>query len=887
MRGQRVLAVCRGLVAIAAGLVPSIRRAEWRREWNAELVAWSAENRGSTWHLVWRSILAFGDALEVRRLDGVFGAEALDGRLERRADAPLLSDALSDLRIAGRSLRVRPIFACVAILTLGLGIGATTLISSVAWTVLLKPPVYSEPERVVDVWPELWWSKHLFDRLEHESTSYEALMVWAQSGHRFVGTEGSSILRGPDASAGMLEVLGQRVALGRDFDPADTRNASGALLLTHEGWQRRFGGDPGIVGRLIELNDRPIEVVGVLAPGADVLQARSDVVTAAQLDPDASDWRAHYMHVVGRLKPGVTAAQASEEIRRLADSWRADEGRGDRWGQDAKVLRLDASRVEGVRPTIMLLFAAVICLLLVAAANVANLWIARALERQNEITMRAVLGARPWRLIRQTLTETAVIACLGGWVGVAVAYGGLELMRGFLPADLPNLDALSIDGRSLGVALLFSFAIGCAMSMAPAWATARRGMKPGTRGASSGRRTAKLRSALVAAEVTLAVVLLVGAGVLLKSFSRAMAVDLGFDPRGVLTLVLLPDGEQHANGASLSAYYEGLHQSLQTVPGVTSVSLIHAVPVQNPGWNMEVYAAARPPGAGEDGEFAAWRPVTAEYFTTAGIPILEGRGFGGADHADSASVALLNRTAADRLFPTGDAIGAEIRFPFDSANPIRVVGIVGDVKIGGPRQPAPLAVYRPFTQTTAKLHDLDVTFRSVMLRGAGDPAAIAEPVYAAIRAYDPGVAIDRVMTMDAILSDDRADERLSTFVVTLFALVGLVLGAVGIFGIMEYAVRERGRELSIRMALGASKHRVVRLVLATSARLVGAGLALGMLIALVAGRVLEGQLFEVSVRDPQVYATVMAILALVALVATWWPARRASKSDPVDALRSE
>jgi predicted permease len=890
-----VLAIAQGLARALARLAPRARRAELRREWQAELVGWWRERRGrgetgvaSRARLLARAALVLGDAWTLRRLDRE-RARASRARAPgpRARKETAMRDLLFDLLVAARSLRRRPTLAVLCVLTLALGIGATTVVTSVAWGLVYRPLDYPEPEELVDVWPELWWSKDLFARLRTEAKSFERVALWTESSHRLVGEEGGTLLLGPEASAGFVEVLGGRIVAGRPLEPRDERPGSDVVVLTSEGL-RRLGLSPeAAVGRSLDLDGRRLEIVGVLAPSLDVLQRDAEVVRPTELAPLGRDWTDRYLHVVARLREGVTIEAARAELVDLARRWSADLNWSEQTIADADVVPLQAALGRGARSAMLLLLGAVACMLLLASANVANLLLARALEREREMRTRAALGAGASRLLRQAWAESALLALAGGALGVLAARLALPVVVGLLPRDTPHLDRVAFDGATLLASCATTLAVALLVGLAPAWHALRPDLRAAAIGVTSAGSRSRARGALVVCEVALAVLLTVAAGLLAKSFVRTMRTDLGLRAGGLLTFLLVPEAERFGSAAQLVAYYDELRLRLASLPGVRGVAEAHALPVQNPGWTLDIHPQGEPPGAGEPRRFASWRPVTERYFELLGIPVLEGRTFDAGDAARVSPVGVLNRSGASRLLGEGDPIGRRVAMAWDTAEPIEIVGVVEDVKVAGAREEVPITLYRPYAQAAAKTHAMSLAWRSVVLRVDGDPRRLERQVREEVRAFDPRAAIDRMTTMESVVAEDRAEPRLLLVLVGMFAGAGVLLGAIGVYGVLECLVRDRRRELAIRAALGASRRAVRGLVLRRSLALAAGGIACGALLAVLAGRLLEGLLFEVSARDPAIFALAIAGALGIALLAAWWPARRAGGTDPGGLLRGD
>ncbi|HVS63192.1 MAG TPA: ABC transporter permease [Thermoanaerobaculia bacterium] len=880
----------RRLARWASLLAPSSRRAEHRREWEAELVAWwgqgDSRSRARALRALWRCTLAAADALHLHAVERRLVATLRGPKRHSDSRSPM-SSMITDVRFALRSLRSRPQWTAIALLTLALGIGASTVVSSVVRSVVWKPLPYAEPERLVDVWPEMWWSKEMVSWLREEATSYQSIAAWSQSGFRWNREHGTDVIQGPEATAELLEVLGAAPILGRDLERSDETPERDRVLVTHGFWQQELSGASDVVGQTIRLDDRPVEIVGVLPAGLALLQRDARLLRPLAMTPEGPQWDARYLHVIGRLRAGVDVATADAEMRALAGRWREREGYANDFARSAAVVPLRDSMIDEVRPTMTLLLVAIVCTLLVATANVANLVLARSLERRREVTVRTVLGARPLRLVRQALTESTVLALIGGALGIAAAVFGVKALVSVLPRDMPRIDEVTLDGEMLAISLALTVGVGWLVGLAPAFHAARADLRPGSRGDRGGRSGERLRGALVVIEVALAVLLLVGAGLLGKSFLEAMDVELGVETEGILTFVLIPESARFESHEAVSAYYGEIERELATLPGVRSVSAAHAVPVQNSGWTMGIWAEGEPPPDGQDPMWTSWRPVTPSYFETAGVELVAGRAFEESDRAGAPRVAILSETTAARLFGDRPAVGERVTFPWEGSDAITVVGVARDVHIAGPRAAPPPVIYRPYSQSQATLHSRGIAWRSIMMSVAGDPDALIPAVEERIAALDRGAAIDRVATMEQILAENLSGPRVTALLVGLFALAAFALGAIGVYGVMERSVSERVRELAIRLALGATARDVVSSVLGRGLRLTMLGAALGLAGALALSRALESLLFSVSPRDPWVFGGVAGGLALIAIVAAWWPAQRAARTDPARSLAVE
>jgi predicted permease len=800
-----------------------------------------------------------------------------------------MNDLLLDLRYAFRTLRSNPGFTAVAAITLALGLGATTAIYTVVDQVLLRPLPYPQPERLVRVW-------HLNQRsvVPREGMAYETFtelvgQVPTLAAAAGVSPEWTFTVRAPEperatgywVSASFFELLGTP-AFGRAFGPAeDAAGAEPVVVLSHAFWQRRFGGDSAIVGRAITVGPGPATVIGIMPPG---FRYASDVDLLAPLgqNPLAARTRqVRWVDVIARLAPGATVGQARTEFAAFADrlalAYPAEAG-----GLGGDVASLTDATVGDVRPALWTLLGGVGFVLLIACANIGNLLLARATARRSEIAVRSALGASATRLVRQFLTESAALAVIGGALGLLLAVWLLSLLRTLGPADLPRLEQGTLDGRVLAVAALVTLGAGMAFGLAPALDAVRTNLhgwlKEG--GRTGGGTGGRLRDGLVVAEVTLAVVLLVGAGLLIKSFARLMQVDPGFRAAHVLTLQIAVPGTY--DGMGRIALFDRLYADLEAIPGVEAVGSTTRLPLGTQ-LSTKLDVRDRPVPDGEQPE-VEFRRAGGDYFAAMGIPVLRGRDFDERDTPAAPGAMIINRGLAERLWPGEDPIGKQVRFWFAGITAdapwLDVVGVVGDVKHFGLDADAPDIAYFAASQGPP-------TSPLLAIRTTGDPSATIATVRDRIRAADPEILLYDVRTMDALVAASVAGRRFNMLLLGLFGGLALTLAAVGIYGVIGYAVRRRTHELGIRIALGAARADVLRLVVGAGMRLAGLGLVLGLGAAFVLTRLMRTLLFEVSPADPVALCAVSVLLAGVALLATYVPARRAARLDAMAALRGE
>lgn len=814
---------------------------------------------------------------------------------EVRAGA-VLETILQDTRYGLRALTKNRAFTLAAVLTLALGIGATTAIFSIIHAVVLRPLPFADPDRLVILWPvkqKTSSSKADYVELKKEARSFDDIAAYSGWGFTVTGGGEPVKLDGARASSNLFSVLGVGAARGRTFLPSEEQPGGDKVaVLSHGLWQSRFGADETIVGQRIAINGEDHTVVGVMPRGFNFpVGVSRDLWVPATLDPaKEDDYGAAYLTLIGRLKRGVSANEAQAEIASLSGlAGRRKPGAANDHGRDAKVNSLQAETAANARPTLLILLGAVGLVLLIACANVANLQLARTAGRQKEFAIRAALGARRARLVRQLLTESLLLSVLGGAAGLVVAYWGLDLLLALFPADTPRLNEVAISRQVLGFALGVSLAAGAIFGLAPALQAAAPNLEPflreGGRG-SAGGAGGRLRSLLVVSEVALALMLIVSAGLMIKSFWRLQQVDPGFEVGNVLSFQLspppfAPPGSPEGP-ARARVYYRQALERLATLPGVESVGGIHLLPMGDSNWNPGLRVEDRPAPAGAESGSVNWRLVTPDYFRTMNVPLLKGRAFNHADNERGAAVAIVNETLARKYWPGEDPLGRRISTGFEGKDKwATVVGVVGDVKQQGLGAQTEPEMYRPYEQH-ASLPPM-----TVMVRAAADPAALASSVRSAVWSVDKNVPVDDMQPMAEVVARSISRPRSTTLVLAAFAGVALALGVVGIYGVVSYAVTQRTQEIGVRIALGAREADVIKLVVGHGLRLVAAGIGIGLAGSLAVTHLMSGLLFGVTATDPATYVSVAALLTVVALLACYVPARRAAKVDPLVALRAE
>ena len=798
---------------------------------------------------------------------------------------------LQDLRYAVRALRQHPGFALTAVLTLGLGIGANVAIFSAINAILLRPLPFEQPDRLVRV-----WGNH--PQIGHESASLPDFLDWragtpsfahlaALANTRFTltGTGEPEMIRGALVTADFFQTLGVAPVRGRAFMAGEDRGSAARVVMLGEGlWQRRFGADPAVVGSSIQLNGAPYTVVGI-APASARIEGPVDAWTTLAIDTTRGR-RADFLHVIGRLQPGAPLARAREEMatvaRRLAEEYPST---NTNWGVDLVSLRDDM--VGPVRRALFLFLVAVGLVLLIACANVANLMLGRAAAREHEVVIRSALGASRGRLLRQLLTESVLLAIIGGTMGVLLAVWGVHALATLEAGTLPRADEIGVDGRVLAFALVLSVATGLLFGLAPALrlagGTISGGLREGNRSVAGGPGLRNLRSALVLGEVAVAFVLLVGAGLLVRSFDRLLRVEPGFRTDGLLTARLLLPRTRYGEEPRQAAFLEQLVDRLSGLPSVTSAAVVSDAPLGDSPPYLSVSIQGQPPagpGVVQDVEQFSASPG---YFATLDIPRLRGRLFDASDRAGRPLVGVVNQAAVRRLYGGLDPIGSRLTFgnPGDSASWVTIVGVVGDIHHAGLNEPPYPQVYLPVAQAPRRWMVL------VARTDARDPLALARSTRQAVTSLDPDLALSEVATMEQRIAGATARPRVSAIVLGGFAVAALLLAAIGIYGVMAYSAAQRTREIGIRIALGAEQRDILKLIVGQGMVLIAIGAGIGLALALAATRVFKSLLFGVSATDPLTFTVVLLVLIAVALLACYVPARRATKVDPLVALRYE
>ena len=802
---------------------------------------------------------------------------------------------VQDLRYAARVLRQSPGFTAIAVLILGLGIGANTAIYSIIDAVLLRPLPFFEPDRLVIVWEEA--SRIGFPRATPAPANYsdwkeqnQVFREMAAIGGRTMNITGSGDpqrINVDMVTAGLFPMLGVKPAAGRLFSPQDdSPGAPKVAVVSHGLWQNRFGGDPNLIGRTIRLNDEQYVVIGIFPPGFEFLRKDTHVWIPIAFTPqELANRGAHYLTVVARLKPGVTVRQAQSDMDAVAR--RIEEKDPiNAYRLRVLVLPLRDQLVDAVRPTLIALAIAVACVLLMTCANVANLLLSRAAGRGQEMSLRAALGAGRIRLVRQLLTESLVLALSGGVLGLVLARATFNVLTRLVPSGMSDWIRLELDSSVLLAALLISLTTAVAFGLVPALRLSRLdlndALKQGARSIAGERR---LRGILIVTEMALALVLAIGAHLMIQSFLRVKAVDIGFRPENVLTVkTALP--MRYQDLTRRAAFYRDVLERVSRLPGVVAAGYTTALPLTFKGGTRGFSIEGRPPAPGRD---AIYRQVSKDYLRAMGIPLRQGRGIEERDGPQSPYVAVISETMAAKFWPHEDPIGKRFKFGApDAKNPwIAIIGVAGDVKQMGIEVPSKAEMYLSCAQAPNTGWGFGYAPADLAVRVAGDPMNLASAVRREIQAIDREAPIGNFRTMEDILGIETLQRRMQTGLLGTFAALALLLAALGIYGVISYTVTQRTREIGIRMALGASRGDVLRMIVRQGMLHALAGVAIGLALAFATTRLLATLLYGTRTDDPLAFVAGSLLLAAVALLACVAPARRAARIDPQTALRYE
>jgi len=802
---------------------------------------------------------------------------------------------IQDLRLALRALRRTPGFTLIAILCLALGTGATTAIYTVVSAVLLHPLPYVQPEQLVRVYEGQTTNEGFYGSVspanfldwQRQNTVFEQLVAYENRSVNLQGRGTPERLSAVAATGNVFQMLRVGAQTGRTFTPDEARpGASRVAVLSDGAWRTRFGADASIVGRTITLDGEQYTIIGVMPPGFSFPATSTvDIWLPRPFTSDELTQRGnHYLSVVGRMAQGVRLEAALAQMKQIAARLALEYPDAD----GTRTVKLSSMHDDlfgrNLRTQLYVLLGSSALVLLIACVNVANLLLARGAMRRREVAVRAALGAGAGRLARQFLTESVLLSLLGSGAGLLVAYGGVRGLLALAARDIPHAHPIGLDAGVFVFLVSVALATGIAFGIVPALQSAlvdpRDDLADGSRGGSTGRAQRRFRGILVGAEIALSLVLLIGAGLLMKSFIALANTPSGVDSDHVITFHVSVSGERIDSSATTS-FYEPALRRIAALPGVTSAGITSLLPLQGYWWNSSFDIEGHPPAERGKEPVAEFRATSAGYFTALRIPILEGRNFTDHDAAGAPQVMLVNRTLVQRYFPNEDPIGQRLRL--DTALVFTIVGVVGDTR-GASLGQAPMPeFYLPYQQLAGWL-PTDMTFT---VRTEVPPAGVVPAIREAIRAVDPSLPIFRVETMDEVVSRSLSSSRLYMWLLGTFAIIALALATAGIYGVTSYIVTQRTREMGIRLALGAQPASLKAMVVRQEVMVALAGTAAGLLGAYAATRVLASFLHGVSVTDPVVYVSVAFVLVAIATLASYIPARRATRVDPTTALRSE
>jgi putative ABC transport system permease protein len=826
---------------------------------------------------------------------------------------------LQDVRFALRVLLKNPLLSAVAVVTLAVAIGANTTIFSVVNAVLLQPLPYPEPDRLVRINTQFFGGGMRYERfavsppeyreLQRYAGSYQSIAAWIEGGSPVSG--GTEPVRVPAAylTGPVLQTVGVSPELGRVFSrEEDHPGDPSSVVLSHGLWRRAFGSDPHIIGRRISVDARPVTVIGVMPEEFDFPTAATELWIPQRQDLSVASAGSHILNLVARLKPGVTLDQARGELDSFTAWSKETHTKGHRLGRPNHTMvvnSLYSETVASARWSLLLLQGAVAFLLLIAAANIASLLMARAEARSREIAIRAAVGADRMRIIRQLLTESLVLGVLGAGFGLALAVWGVDLAVALLPRGAPRLEEIAIDGWVLAFGIACALLVSLLFGMAPAMNARiddlQRGLQEGSSRATAGGARLRLRRALVVVEISLAVVLVVGCALMLRSFRRVQDVNLGFEPAGLVTMQIQLPAATYPTTASVVNVWEHLLGDVRRLPGVRAATTMTGMPPYRSVDAADIYIfgqARRKDGPVWNVDY--WQVIGDDYFETMGIRVVRGRALDARDRQGAAPVVLINESTARRFWPGKDPVGQRVSVLGDSDDPVQtIVGVVADVKQGGLDRPTGTEVYismrlagpliAAIPSTTAS--DDPARLMYLTVRADGDPRALVRGVRRLVSRADPNLAVAEVRTMDEILWQAVARPRFFAVLLGGFAGIALLLAAIGTFGVMSYSISQRTREIGIRMALGAPPSRVRRMVLREGMLLVGLGVSLGLAGAAILNtalsRALSDMLFGVEALDPTTFIAVPVLIVTIGALACWLPAARATRVDPILALRHD
>jgi putative ABC transport system permease protein len=791
----------------------------------------------------------------------------------------------------------QPLFSSIAIITLALGIGANTAIFSIVNSVLLRPLPYSEPHRLMLIeraplfisnpasralppaseWLDWWEQAPSFERI--------AACGGFSEGVNLTGAGEPERIEATEVTVNFFDAMGVRPVRGRAFLPEEQGpGKTNVAVISHGLWQKRFGADDAALGQTIWLNGKPFTLIGVAPRGMQYPNKVDAWLPIADRSERALSSPVRFYNIIGRLAPRASIDDARGEMRSLSDRIK-EQHQGDKSRfEPIQVVPLEQQIVKEIRPALLILLSAVALVLLIACANVANLLLSRAVSRQREVAIRAALGASRWRLARQLMVESVMLALAGGISGLLLAMWGLDSLLALSPAELPRFNDIGLDSQALAFTLTLSVFTGLLFGLLPAMQSSKvnltESLKESGWQASTGGRSKYARNLLVMAEIALALVLMTGAGLMIRSFVKLQSIDPGFDPKNALTFSLSLPSTKYDTATKRTDFFGQLIERLQAIPGVESVGAANGLPLAESGLVGLFYKIE---GQSEDevpeDQFATYFAISPDYFRSLRIPVIEGRSLTDADHKDAALVVVVNQSFARRHWPTESAVGKRISMSTDKA-PREIVGVIGDVKNGGLTEVGSAETYIPYQQAIMPI-------KAIAVRASLDTASLASAVRAEVAAMDFDLPIYDIRTMEDRVSVHLAKERFMLLLLGLFAALAMTLAAVGIYGVMSHSITQRTHEIGIRLALGAEPRNVLRLMMRHGAMLTFPGILAGAAASIGVTRLMESLLYGVSATDPATLVAVAILLAAVALFACYIPARRATRVDPIVALRYE
>jgi putative ABC transport system permease protein len=793
---------------------------------------------------------------------------------------------LPDLSLAFRNIFRRPGFAIVAITLLALGAGANAAVFSVVRGVLLKPLPFPEPDRLVAVGANFFISNEEMDYWRTRARSFEHIAAISPGWMMGLVAEGGEPIKvtGGRVSDNMFQTLGARAALGRTIEPGDAKpGAPQVAVISSSLWRTRFNSDPSVIGRGIQLDQQPNTIVGVMPDGFEIFGRDSDLWSALPWDPSSRNHKATFSLGVGRLARGVTPEAATREVVDLAPAMRKDLAKADDWGQTLRVQPLRESVTGDVRPALLILLGAVGLILMLAAVNLGTLVLGRSIERVGEMALRTALGASRGRLVRQIVIEQAVLATAGAIAGIAVASLAMPILIARIPAEVPRLGEITLDWTVLITVLAGTVSVAMVVALLPAVITARPNLQPLLRQSRTTDTPARRRAlgALVAVQIGLAVVLGIGSMLMLRSMWNLQRVDPGFNPNNLLTFRLQTTSKYRDMTRGLP-YLQHVSDRVKALPGVTDVGLVGHLPMSGYSWTMAVRRADRPLEPGQQAPSVGWRFIEGDYFKTMRTPMKFGRTFTDADQLTAPAVAIVNETFARRYFEEASAAVGQMLVTMSGRTgqdePVQIVGVVGDVRhISLGREPI-AEIFRPFRQTF-------MFPMAMVVRTQGPPEQIGAAVRQLAFEVDPVVPVAEMQPYTTLIAGTLGRPRLVGFLLTIFAAAGLGLGLIGVYGVVAYRVRQREREIGIRLALGARPKEMARSVVGQGFLHALAGIAIGVPAAFLLSRVMASMLFGVTAHDPLTFTALPVLIVAVTTLACYFPARRAARVDPVLAIK--